>query len=314
MEVDLSYRPRLASLKQVAPADADAAANANAEAARRRAQRTDSATLAKRNGYNDNFLEGWKVKWPSAGANAEDVLPVEGTRDNLLTYTNFSVMMSASRRIAMCVGVNISGKESVQIPRGKDAWYFDGRIPDDAQIGEELYAGNLLDRGHLVRREDPNWGADAETANEDTFHFTNCSPQMGAFNQKTWLSLENYVLKNARNSRERITVFSGPVFGARDLEYRGVLIPLAFWKVIAFIDDDGNPSATAYMISQKSELSALEVAFGAFKTYQRSVAYIEEITGLDFLGLTDYDGFSNEERATGTRIEAELASAGAMRV
>lgn len=314
MEVNLSHRPRLASLRQVAPAEAEAAAEATAEVARKRAQRTDASTFAERNGYNDNFFEGWKVKWPSAGVNSADVLPVKGTHNNLLTYTNFSVMMSASRRMAMCVGVNISGKESVQIQRGKDAWYLDGRIPDGAQIGEELYAGNLLDRGHLVRREDPNWGADAETANEDTFHFTNCSPQMGAFNQKTWLSLENYVLKNARNSKERITVFSGPIFGARDLEYRGVLIPLAFWKVIAFIDDNGNPSATAYMISQENELSALEVAFGAFKTYQRSVAYIEEITGLDFNGLADYDGFSNEERATGTRIEAELASAGAMRV
>lgn len=310
MEVNLSHRPRLASLQQVAPAEAEA----TAEVARKRAQRSDASTLAKRNGYDDSFLEGWKVKWPSAGAKSEDVFPVDGTSDNLLTYTNFSVMMSASRRMAMCVGVNISGKESVQIKRGKDVWYLDGRIPDDAQIGEDLYAGNLLHRGHLVRREDPNWGADAETANEDTFHFTNCSPQMGAFNQKTWLSLENYVLKSARNSKERITVFSGPVFGARDLEYRGVLIPLQFWKVIAFIDDNGNPSSSAYMISQQSELSVLEVAFGAFKTYQRSVAYIEQITGLDFNGLANYDGFSNEERATGTRIEAELASAGAVRV
>ncbi|ABM39713.1 DNA/RNA non-specific endonuclease [Polaromonas naphthalenivorans] len=311
MQVNLAHRPRLSSLQPIAPAEA---AEAAAEAPRKGPQRTDARTLAERNGYNEGFLPGWKVKWPSAGDNQGDVLPVPGTRDNLLTYTNFSVMMSASRRIAMCVGVNISGKDSVQIPRDKDAWYFDGRIPDEAQIGEDLYAGNLLDRGHLVRREDPNWGADAQTANEDTFHFTNCSPQMGAFNQKTWLSLENYVLKNARNSEERITVFSGPVFGTRDLEYRDVLIPLAFWKVIAFIDDEGNPSATAYLISQKGELSALEVAFGAFKTYQRSVAYVEEITGLDFHGLADYDGFSNEERATGTRIEAELASAGAMRV
>ena len=309
MHVNLSHRPRLAALRPIRPEEVIAA-----EATRKTSNRTAAGTLAERNGYNKNFLPEWEVKWPSAAENDVDVLQVAGTQNNLLTYTNFSVMMSASRRIAMCVGVNISGKESIQIPRDKDAWYFDGRIPDEAQIGEELYAGNLLDRGHLVRREDPNWGADAETANEDTFHFTNCSPQMGAFNQKTWLSLENYVLKNTRTWEERVTVFTGPVFGPRDLEYRGVLIPLAFWKVIAFIDNDGNPSATAYMISQKTELASLEAAFGAFNTYQRSVAYIEEITGLNFHDLSQYDGFSNEERATGTRIEAELTSAAAMRV
>lgn len=311
MPVNLLHRPRLATMQVVAPAEA---AQAAAEGARKTPQRTDPRTFDRRNGYDEEFLPGWTVKWPSASANPGDVLPVVGAPDNLLNYTNFSVMMSASRRMAMCVGVNISGKQSVQIPRTKDAWFLDGRIPDEAQIGEDMYADNLLDRGHLVRREDPNWGSDAETANEDTFHFTNCAPQMGAFNQKTWLSLENYVLKNTRNSQEKVTVFSGPVFGSRDLEYRDVLIPMAFWKVIAFIDDDGNPSATAYMISQETELSELEVSFGAFKTYQRSVAYIEEITGLDFQGLADYDGFSNEELATNTRIEAELPAAAAMRV
>jgi endonuclease G len=60
--------------------------------------------------------------------------------------------MSRSRRMAMFVGVNIDGATSVKIERSKDKWFYDGRIPVEQQIGEELYAGNLLDRGHLVRR------------------------------------------------------------------------------------------------------------------------------------------------------------------
>jgi endonuclease G len=99
-------------------------------------------------------------------------------------------------------------------------------------------------------------------------------------------------------------VFSGPVFRSSDREYRGVLIPTAFWKVVAFLSDDGKPSATAYMIDQSRELGDLEAAFGRFKTYQRSIARIEELTDLDFGNLKDYDGFTNEERASGTRIEA----------
>jgi endonuclease G len=118
--------------------------------------------------------------------------------------------------MAMFVGVNIDGATSVKIERSKDKWFYDGRIPVEQQIGEELYAGNLLDRGHLVRREDPNWGDAAQRANDETFHFTNCSPQMAGFNQKTWLSLEDYLLKNSRAWQERITVFSGPVFADDD--------------------------------------------------------------------------------------------------
>src|ERR1700752_1106393 len=37
-----------------------------------------------------------------------------------------------------------------------------------------------IDRGHMVRREDPNWCKDAETADSDTFHYTNAAPNIRA--------------------------------------------------------------------------------------------------------------------------------------
>jgi endonuclease G len=104
------------------------------------------------------------------------------------------------------------------------------------------------------------------------------------------------------------------VFTDEDMVYRDVPLPSAFWKVVAFITDDGRPSATAYMIDQKRALSALEAAYGRYRTYQRSVRRIEEITGLSFGPLRDFDGFSNEERRTGTRIEVELRHLGDIRV
>jgi endonuclease G len=191
----------------------------------------------------------------------------------------------------------------VSVSRGGDPWALDGRLPADAQVGEELYADNDFDRGHLVRREDPNWGADAATANRDTFHFTNCAPQLSAYNQQTWLGLEDLVLGNTRRQHERASVFTGPVFRADDPVYRGVAIPLAYWKVIAFVHDDGTPSATAYMIDHDVDLGRVELIFGPYKTYQRSIAAVERATGLDFGALALRDGFSNEEAATGARVE-----------
>jgi len=315
MSINLNHRPRLLDMRRLGLARSGTTPESVAEARASKPRVTAPATLEGREGYKADFLGDFVVDWPRpVGRRQGDVTVVPGTSDNLLTYTHFSVMMSASRRIAMCVGVNISGGDSVKIDRSADKWSLDGRLPLEAQVGEDLYADNLLDRGHLVRREDPNWGDEAETANEDTFHFTNCSPQMAAFNQKTWLSLEDYVLKNTRRWQERVTVFSGPVFGDNDLVYRGVLIPSAFWKVVAFLSDDGKPSATAYMIEQTRELTSLEAAFGSFKTYQRSVARIEELTDLSFGTLSSYDGFTNEERATGVRIESVIRDEGDLRV
>jgi endonuclease G len=42
----------------------------------------------------------------------------------------------------------------------------------------------MFQREHLVRRMDPAWGTDKQAllADADTFHWTNCSPQVGFFN------------------------------------------------------------------------------------------------------------------------------------
>lgn len=292
--IDLSHRPRLADLR---PLIAPSASLLEARAATPRV--TAAKDLQDRQGYATDFLSRFVVPWPATDeALQDDVEPLR------LDYTHFSITMSRSRRLALYVGVNIDGAKHVDITRSNDTWAYDGRLPISAQVGEALYTNNGLDRGHLVRRQDPNWGEQAATANVDTFHVTNCSPQMSGFNQKTWLELEDYILDNTQRWQARATVFSGPVFADDDRVYRGVKIPKAFWKVVAYLGDDGKPSASAYMIDQSRELGQLDLIFGPLRTYRRSVLQIEQLTGIRFANLADYDGFSNEERATGTRIEA----------
>lgn len=298
-KIDLAHRPRLGDLR---PLIMPSPSLMEARAAAPRV--TSAKDLKDRRGYADDFLGSFVVPWPTVEETlAGDVQTLDGGGQRL-DYTHFSVTMSRAKRLALYVGVNIDGGRSVDIIRRNDSWAYDGRLPNSAQVGDELYAKNGLDRGHLVRRQDPNWGDDAQTANADTFHFTNCSPQMSGFNQKTWLELEDYILDNTQRWKARATVFTGPVFAAGDRVYRGVQIPQAFWKVVAYLNDDGKPSASAYMIDQTRELDQLDLVFGQLRTYQRSVIQIERLTGIRFTNLADYDGFSNEERATGTRIEA----------
>lgn len=296
--VDPAYRPRLADLRPLLPE--------TTSGLRGGPRITPAAELTDRHGYSTDFLGGFPVPWPQpSAALAADVYPLPASADRL-DYTHFSVTLSRSRRLALWVGVNIDGDQPVEVPRSRDSWAYDGRVPLHAQLGDELYADNLLDRGHLVRRQDPNWGPEATQANRDTFHFTNCAPQMAAFNQKTWLELEDYILDNTQRWQARVTVFSGPVLRADDRHYREAQIPEAFWKVVAFLGDDGKPSASAYLIDQRRELDALSIAFGRLRTYQCSVLSIQQLTGIDFGALADYDGFSNEERATGKPVERAI--------
>ena len=107
-----------------------------------------------------------------------------------------------------------------------------------------------------MRRLDPAWGPQSVAAVDDTFHFTNCAPQHHEFNagRTLWLGLEDYVLQNAVTSDLKVSVLSGPVLDDDDPQYRGVALPLQYWKIVAMMRTDGKPSVTAYLLSQESLL------------------------------------------------------------
>lgn len=249
-----------------------------------------------RPGYNPDFI-GHSIPLPiDSNKIRDDFLKINDNGEVELRYQNFSVIMSKSRNLAIVTGVNIDGSALENLPRERDVWYFDPRIDKESQYGPELYSNNDLDRGHLVRRLDPVWGPLARVANEDTFHFTNCSPQHKSLNQKTWLDLENYILNNTDLHDLKINVFTGPILRTDDVLYRGKYkIPAEYWKVVSMKKNDGEISATAYIQTQKNLIIDLEFAFGGYKTYQIPISKVENLTGLNFGQLRSFDPLMNLE-------------------
>lgn len=255
-----------------------------------------------RKGYDPDFL-GTPVPLPvlTAEQRADAALnraAPAGKDPTVLNYHHFSLVMQRTRRLALYTAVNVDGQLSQSPKRDRDKWYFDPRLDRSEQTGDELYADNDFDRGHLVRRLDPAWGTDnvARAANDDTFHFTNCSPQHKKFNQgaSLWAGLEDYLLDTAKAERLRLTVFTGPAFTARDPDFQGILIPLAFWKIPVFRRPDGSLSASAYMISQHELVEdILREAFTP-ATFQVPVRRVSELTGLDFAHLFDWDPMNDQ--------------------
>ena len=256
-----------------------------------------------RAGYDPRFL-GVKIPLPTltesalrfgapaaiAGAGKDDA-PGE------LKYTHFSVVFNATRRLAFYTAANVDGKQWQSLSRGNDVWYYDPRLPFELQVGDELYGNepsiegrkNWFDRGHLVRRLDPVWGPlqVAAQADEDTFHWTNCSPQYWAFNQgaELWQGLENYVLYNTDDEDIRACIFSGPLFQADDELHRDVYIPQYFWKVIVVRDAARTLYSSAYVVSQQKfarNIPFEQLPVGDFNNFQVPLARLEAQTGLAF--------------------------------
>lgn len=270
-----------------------------------------AADYSDREGYQSDFLgREMVVPIPDIVTSAHDVLEYDngGQRDTILRYEHYSVVMSRSRRLCFFSAVNIDGGLSRKGARVN--WKWDPRIPRAQQVMNECY-GNppRFSRGHMTRREDPGWGEAqaAQRGNEDAMHVTNTAPQMQAFNAPIWLALEDYALSHAREDAMRISVFTGPYFRRNDPVMYGVKIPIAFWKIIAFIHDDTQElCATGYEMSQrKSLLPEEEFVFGDFRSPQLNaatqvpLASIERKAGLHFGGLAAVDPLADDEEAVG---------------
>src|SRR4029453_11946390 len=171
----------------------------------------------------------------------------------------------AKRRLALFTASNVTAASKLKRPdpdqeysrkalsglgqSDQEKWFADPRLDDSFQLPDVFYTRDdgAFDKGHIVRREDVAWGESYDLlrrANGDTYHVTNCSPQVAGFNRATlgednWGELENVVLKGAAS--ERYCQFAGPVLDPADETFIGaaggrqkvrVKIPSRFWKVI----------------------------------------------------------------------------------
>lgn len=212
-------------------------------------------------------------------------------------------------------------------------FYEKQKVPGfpDPQARDRI--ARMFQKGHIIMRGDPAWGQRemALAAEEDTFFYTNAAPQLGFFNQGSderrpgskgklrWRAVESYVLRNAVTTRERVCVFAGPVFQDEavkdgsgkvvreaDPVYRGIQVPMRFWKIVVWADDGGPLRSVALLADQLPVLrkltngvpealdfhaEALEIGPERFdelaelqrvEEYLSSVAEIEALTGLKF--------------------------------
>ena len=207
---------------------------------------------------------------------------------------------------------------------GSEAWYEDERLEPEHYAGKDVYEKQIVrghldtrsmartlrmfQRGHLVRRMDPAWGSNRQAllADADTFHWTNCSPQVGFFNMgrasrsepnsgggKLWRAIENYVLRNTVADDTRATCFTGPVFRENDRKFRDIQVPAEFWKIVVW-QDRGKLRSLAMLANQKPVIDVWPEAMDGredfadvaelekVEDFLTTVEYVEQATGLDF--------------------------------
>lgn len=282
-----------------------------------------TGTFEGRDGYRPDFLGTGPLAVPLPQLNPLQQQKVAKTEsgETVLAYRHFSVVMNRKLRLAFFAAANIDG-DTLRRPRRVSKFHLDPRLAETDQAGEELYASNPFDRGHLIRRLDPTWGdkADAEEANRDSMFFPNIAPQHKNLNQKIWLALEEHILDETDARDAKVSVFVGCVFGGCDPVHKpsGIKVPMAFWKLVVSRGrvrrgrgSETRLQAQAFMLFQDHLVSEsdLEIVFGSgFETHQVTICALERITGLDFHVLRDADTFAMPPQERTRRLDEAVSA------
>lgn len=247
-------------------------------------------------GYDPDFL-GEPLPLPTfTTAAKKDLAHLDGQPE--LRYCHFSVWLSRARRLPRVVAWNIDGATIKYLGRKNLEFRKDERGDlEDYQLGDELYAGNPFDRGHVARRADLCWGSDEEAAraNDDSFYFTNMTPQHERFNQSKlkglWGKLENAVFDEAEPNDLKVSLFAGPILAADDPRYRrpeedlDVQIPTEYWKVVLFRDGDAL-ALRGFILTQKDMVEDVVrpqmLELDEFRWYQVPITEIGKRSGIRF--------------------------------
>lgn len=301
-----------------------------------------------RKGYRADFL-GVEVPLPKVTDKSRVAKMDDGEHE--IPYQHFTVVMDKTRRMALYAASNVSAIEDEKRPEAgkkydrrslggfgpndREQWVTDPRIPEHHQLPDEFYNEDrqAFDKGHLVRREDVCFGSSfkmIQRANGDTYHTTNCTPQVLDFNRSSeagiWGLLENEVIKQAK--AERYCLFAGPLLRTKDKNFEGVdvrgpvtvKIPSAFWKVVVAVTDAGELQAFGFLLEQ--DLASVRFADEFFVTpeWRREMVSLKKlqqrIGALEFPQVVlEADQFGLEggneiARATGFRPEEATTNGG----
>lgn len=243
-------------------------------------------------GYDTNFLSV-RVPLPTFSAGlSREVLKRDQLRDRRFAdYVNYTVVMHRSHRTPLFSALNFDQKLKKRT-KSKGSWRTDKRIGAANQLNNDYYKNNPWDRGHLARRETAAWGSTqkiAQSADDATYRWSNASLQHENVNKDEWKDVEDWVLDLKLDKDDKISSFSGPVFGdfMRTIRPQGrdpAIVPAAFFKVVFFVNKQDDLEVRAFLVPQDQE--SIKDQKGRrtrnFQTYQVSVAEIERLTGLNF--------------------------------
>lgn len=247
-------------------------------------------------GYDNVSVTGYEIPHLNdQNVYADHYVTMDGVQ-----ILNYALEWDNTKRHANWVAFTFDTTTSADNVKRTDAWSVDPKLPAEMQVQESDHKNDGFDKGHLCASEDRVY---LKEANEQTFYYSNMSPQLKDFNDGFWRKLETRVQTWGRSTADGVydkvyvtkggtlnkllknfkgtTVNGGtPTTDANGFTIHGLACPEYYFMAVLSQKDDVF-HAIAFLVPHKEGMTE-NPSSDELKEYVVSVDKLEEETGIDF--------------------------------
>ena len=252
--------------------------------------------------WNANAGNDYVTEYEMPCLNDSNVYVTHDIEVNGNRVLNYALEWNAAKRHANWVAFSFDAVTVQKNVSRTDAWNLDPQLPGICPE-ENDHKSDGFDKGHLCASEDRVY---SKEANEQTFYYSNMSPQMSSFNGGFWASFEILVQDWARsNAYDKVYVAKGgtldqllvnftgtrngndgvlPQTDANGFTKKGLACPKYYF--MAVLSEKGSEyHAIGFWMEHRDDYGYEYDNFvpsDVMKTYAVSIDELEKNTGLDF--------------------------------
>lgn len=247
-------------------------------------------------GYDNVSVTGYEIPHLNdQNVYADHYVTMDGVQ-----ILNYALEWDNTKRHANWVAFTFDTTTSADVVKRTNLWAKDPKLPAEMQTGDSDHTNDGFDRGHLCASEDRVY---LKEANDQTFYYSNISPQLNDFNGGFWRKLETRVQTWGRSTADGVydkvyvtkggtlnkllknfkgtTVDGGtPTTDANGFTIHGLACPEYYYMAVLSQKDDVF-HAIAFLVPHKEGMTE-NPSSDELKEYVVSVDKLEEETGIDF--------------------------------
>lgn len=272
---------------------------------------------------NNAALHAEAVRLEMPALNSSNYFVAHYVTLNGAQAVNYSLEWNKAKKHAQWVAFEFNKDNCAKnVQRSKD-FLPDSDLPESMRIDNSYHTNDGFDRGHLCASDDRVYSAEA---NQQTFYFSNMSPQFNEFNAGFWQALESEVQTwgslTAKGNYDKVYVAKGgtvdkllvnyvgtnkgqdgviPKTDADGLTVKGLPCP-AYYFMAVLAQKGDSYQAIGFIAPHSQSLTPLaggeNFTVADLKKYAVSVDELEKQTGIDF--------FCNLPDAVEASVEANL--------